>query len=46
MFMSSFESIMSIVSNSKHDYLIAGDWNIGLLKYGLHLGTESFVNFD
>ena len=41
--MSSFESIMSIVSNSKHDCLIAGDWNIDLLKYGTHSGTESFV---
>ena len=42
--MSSFESITSIVSNSKHDCLIAGDWNIDLLKYGTHSGTESFVN--
>ena len=44
MFMYSFESIMSIVSNSKHDCLIAGDWNIDLLKYVIHSGTESFVN--
>ena len=44
MFMSSFESIMSIVSNSKHDCLIAGDWNFDLLKYVIHSGTESFVN--
>ena len=44
MFMSYFESIMSIVSNSKHDCLIAGDWNIDLLKYDVHLSTESFVN--
>ena len=35
---------MSIVSNSKHDCLIAGDWNIDLLKYGTDSGTESFVN--
>ena len=35
---------MSIVSNSKHDCLIAGDWNIDLLKYGTNSGTESFVN--
>ena len=44
MFMFSFDSIMSIVSNSKHDCLISGDWNIDLLKYGVHLGAESFVN--
>ena len=44
MITSSFESIMSIVSNSKHDCLIAVDWNIDLLKYGTHSGTESFVN--
>ena len=35
---------MSIVSNSKHDCLIAEDWNIYLLKYDVHLSTESFVN--
>ena len=35
---------MSIVSNSKHDCLIEGDWTIHLLKYCVHLGTESFVN--
>ena len=44
MFMSSLESIMLIISNSKHDCLISGDWNIDLLKYDVHLGTESFVN--
>ena len=42
--MSSFESIMLIVSNSQHDCLIAGDWNIDLLKYGTHSVTENFVN--
>ena len=31
-------------ANSKHDCLIAGDWNIDLLKYYIHFGTESFVN--
>ena len=34
MFMSSFQSIISILSNSKHNCLISD----------VHLGTESFVN--
>ena len=41
-FMSSFESIMAVLSNYKHDCLVADDWNIDLLKSDVHSGTDCF----
>ena len=39
-----FECAIAKVSLSKHEYLIAGDFNIDLLKHESHKGSQSFIN--
>ena len=39
-----FECVIAKVSLSKHEYLIAGDFNFDLLKQESHKGTQSFIN--
>ena len=38
-----FECVVAKVSLSKHEYLIAGDFKIDLLKHATHRGTQSFI---
>ena len=42
--MVSFNAILSKLSKYKTDCLIAGDYNIDLLKLEVHSDTEQFVN--
>ena len=44
LFNNAFESLMSIVTRGKYECIIAGDYNIDLLKSEQHIGTEHFVN--
>jgi hypothetical protein len=43
-FLSSFDSVLAIISQCKPNCLIAGDYNIDLLKAETHFDTESFIN--
>ena len=39
-----FERLLQSISNEKSECLLAGDYNVDLLKYEFNTGTESFVN--
>ena len=43
-FITGFEILIDNVCNSNHEYLIAADYNIDLLKHKSHNGTNLFVN--
>ena len=43
-FITGFATLINNVCNSKHEYLIAGNDNIDLLKHESHNGTHLFVN--
>ena len=43
-FLSSLESVLTVVSRIKTECTFAGDFNIDLLKADAHLGSESFIN--
>jgi exonuclease III len=44
LFNTGFEAVLNLISKSKAEYLIAGDFNIDLLKHDTHEGTELFIN--
>jgi hypothetical protein len=39
-----FDAVLDSMKQSKNEYIIAGDYNIDLLKHETHIGTGSFVN--
>ena len=44
LFNSAFESLVSIVTQFKYEFIIAGDYNIDLIKSKQHTETDNFVN--
>ena len=42
--MSGFESVLTILNKTKSECLLAGDYNINLLKHEVHDSTRNFVN--
>ena len=39
-----FESVLTILSKTKAECLLAGYYNINLLKYNVHEGTTTLIN--
>ena len=44
LFMFDFESVLTILNKTKSECLLAGDYNINLLKHEVNDGTRNFVN--
>ena len=42
--MNGFESVLNILSKTKAECLLAGDYNINLLRHNVHEGTATFIN--
>ena len=42
--MNGFVKVISVISKTRTAYLIAGDFNIDLLKYDEYADTEYFIN--
>ena len=43
LFMNGFESVLNILSKTKAECLLAGDYNINLLRHNVHEGTTTFI---
>ena len=42
--MSSFQDALNKMQNTKTEYIIAGHYNIDILKHKTHEGTDKFIN--
>ena len=43
-FMNGFEALLCKINSKRTEYFLAGDYNIDLLKWESHTGTERFIN--